>query len=90
MYFMTTSVFSVTQLAVALVLLSDSRSRDRKSTAAPFFFSSAAEAALAGMSALVPVGSASELSHKRTELQRTLVLPFPESSHVGTEAATPD
>src|SRR4051812_38070356 len=32
-----------------------------------FVFNSTAEAALRGSSALVPVGSASELSHKRTE-----------------------
>src|SRR2546423_5911491 len=49
--------------------LSDSRSADRKSTATPMFFSSTVEAALAGRSALVPVGSEPELSHKRTEPQ---------------------
>jgi hypothetical protein len=33
------------------------------------FFISTAESALAGIAALVPVGSAPELSHKRTEPQ---------------------
>src|SRR5258708_3636291 len=35
------------------------------------FFISTAESALAGIAALVPVGSAPELSHKRTEPQRS-------------------
>src|SRR5260370_10893490 len=43
----------------------NSTSRPRKF----FFLISAAESALVGIAALVPVGSAPELSHKRTEPQ---------------------
>src|ERR1700684_1918867 len=53
---------------VLFVLSSDSRSGDRKSTATLFFISTG-ESAPAGIAALVLVGSAPELSHKRTEPQ---------------------
>src|SRR5215510_1010401 len=49
--------------------LSDSRWGDRKSTATPIFFTSTAESSLAGIAALVPVGSGPELSHTMTEPQ---------------------
>jgi hypothetical protein len=49
---------------------SDSSSRDRESTATPFFVS-AGESAPAGIAVLVPVGSGPELSHKWTGPQRS-------------------
>ena len=60
--------FLFTQEPLLIVLLSYSRWGDGKSTAFPIFIS-AAESALAGIGALVPVGSAPEFSHKRTEPQ---------------------
>src|SRR5271157_2037901 len=60
--------FLFTQEPKLIVLLSYSRSGDGKSTALPIFIS-AAESAPAGIAARVLVGSALELSHRRTELQ---------------------
>jgi hypothetical protein len=59
--------FLFTQEPLLIVLLSYSRWGDGKSTAIPIIIS-AAESAPAGIAALVPGGSAPELSHKRTEL----------------------
>src|SRR5580704_14305479 len=60
--------FLFTQEPKLIVLLSYSRWGDGKSTAIPIFIS-AAESAPAEIAARVPVGSAPELSHKRTEPQ---------------------
>src|SRR5580704_9167218 len=62
--------FLFTQEPKLIVLLSYSRWGDEKSTAIPIFIS-AAESAPAGTAAPVPVGSAPELSHKRTGPQRS-------------------
>src|SRR5947209_18745676 len=62
--------FLFTQEPQLIVLLSYSRWEDGKSTAAPIFISTA-ESVLAGIAALVPVGSAPELSRKSTEPQRS-------------------
>src|SRR6266540_1269264 len=60
--------FLFTQEPQLTVLLSYSRWGDGKATAIPNFIS-ASESAPAGSAAPVPVGSAPELSHKRTEPQ---------------------
>src|ERR1700745_526113 len=62
--------FPFTQEPERIVLLSYSRWGDGKSTAIPIFIS-AAESAPAGIAAPVPVGSAPELSHKRTGPERS-------------------
>src|SRR6266576_1429326 len=62
--------FLFTQEPQLIVLLSYSRWRDGKSTAIPIFISTA-ESALAGIAALVPVGSAPAPSHKMPEPQRS-------------------
>src|SRR6266478_5175766 len=54
----------------AFTIWSNGRARIRQVVQENFsFLISAAESALAGIAALVPVGSAPELSHKRTEPQ---------------------
>jgi hypothetical protein len=60
--------FLFTQEPYLIVLLSYSRWGDGKSTAIPIFISTAG-CALAGIAALVTVGSAPGLSHKLTEPQ---------------------
>src|SRR5580704_11131285 len=70
LWFVPDDCFLFTQEPKLIVLLSYSRWADGKSTSLPIFIS-AAESALAGTAALVPVGSAPELSHKRPEPQRS-------------------
>src|SRR6266404_9444021 len=62
--------FLFTQEPYFIVLLSYSRWGDGKSTAIPIFIS-AGESALAGIAALVPVGSAPALSHRKPGPQRS-------------------
>src|SRR5215831_9541447 len=66
--------FLFTQEPSLIVPSSYSRCEDRKSTPAQLLFQlsiSTAESALAGIAAPVPVGSVPELSHKKTEPQRS-------------------